>query len=179
MGKVISDPDLTHLTKPSNPEASVQGVQIYMFKGEEGLGRYKSQKGGLEKHSSQEGGQERTHFEEKRLGRYKFQEEGLKRSEKEGLSEHKSQAPLQEIRWSQAEVLGTLIQSKEEVRKTTPSPRVELVTSRDLRPAPFPTRHTTLGPDQQKEPIIIIAQSNVESNVVKVTTWSPSDSKET
>jgi len=88
---------------------------------------------------------------------------------------------IEDIKWSDATVFRDekvnirrpTVEQKTERRESFTTKRPWTVTARDLRPPPFATRHTTTRPEEESHPIVIIAQSNVESNVVKTSTWSP------
>jgi len=213
VGKVLTGerPEKQEQTNPHN----VGGIQIYMFKGEEGLGIYDEENNNkitqdkIKQININNNIREYNPFSNQHPVTMFIGEEGLgvfdiqnnnniikTKVEKININDNKRKLNYINInnpinfssnvnnpinspsninnspvrRWSQSEVTKRPTVTKGTINNNNN----KNITSRDIRPAPFPTRHTTRAPDKDKEPIIIIGQSVVESNVVQTTTWSPS-----
>ena len=93
--------------------------------------------------------------------------DGLKIYKFRGEDSMPGYIPPPDFLWSQARVssggvLGEAITPPSVTPAPTPVPTPH--TWRPELPPPFPTRHTTRRPDQQRDPVIIIAQSSVQKN---------------
>merc|ERR1719361_406713 len=87
--------------------------------------------------------------------------DGLKIYKFRGEDSMPGYIPPPDFLWSQARVT-----SRDSITppSVTPAPVPTPRTWRPELPPPFPTRHTTRRPDQQRNPVIIIAQSSVQKN---------------
>ena len=93
--------------------------------------------------------------------------DGLKIYKFRGEDSMPGYIPPPDFLWSQARVssggvFGEAITPPSVTPAPTPVPTPH--TWRPELPPPFPTRHTTRRPDQQRNPVIIIAQSSVQKN---------------
>jgi len=133
-GEVLEDkqkPASSASTTTSTIE--VDGIKIYMFRGDEGIGGYKPV--------------QKVNYKPNQI---------------------LPQATIsnKNIQWSKSELKPRKVQKPQTINITpTESPYQPSLhsTPRDIAP-PFPTRHTTKAPNHERQPIVIIAQSNVAQN---------------
>jgi len=144
-------PTTTTTTTTTSPPLEVDGIKIFMFRGDEGIGGHKETKLSYKPNQI-------LPVAENKNKKILWSKAEIKPQEGWSKSQIKTQDP-----WSKAQIK---TQEVQEPLQRAPNPVVSYTSrpsTKDIAP-PFPTRHTTKAPNHENKPIVIIAQSNVAQN---------------